>query len=599
MFKRNREIFGTLILLFFLGITFFGDQVAPFDMDQLFAPYLSPGGRHILGTNNIGQDILSELINAARISFMVGFVAAVLATVIGTVIGCAAGYYRSVVDDVLMRITDIFLLIPALPLIIILVSYIGPGIFNVIFVISISSWPGTARVVRANVLKLREYPFIMNARSLGANDVYIMFRHILPNTRELILAKVTLATAYAMLTEAGISFIGLGDPDHTSWGGMLHDVMEGAGLINGLWWWYLPPILCISLAVIGFNFTGYAFLNSDGIKAVDQGKKNNFSGKNNSPVSRDTDMIFMAQNLCISFKNKAGNRVMAVDSVDLTVCAKDKIAVMGETGAGKSILLLGLLKLLPQGARVSGAIEYHGRDMAGFSDEEIRRIRGVKTAYVPQAAGNGLNPVLNIGSQVAERQIIHFKTDKKTALKQAQTLLADMGIKNIKKRISDYPHQFSGGMKQRLLLASAMLSKSGVLLADEPTKGLDMGNKKAILEIINNSSAKACVIVTHDFWFAKRFATTIVVMFQGLIVESGPRESFFSTPFHPFSQSLLAALPSRGLKVRCGYVPGRLGDFQTGCPFLARCDVKTGRCMQRPPLFRQKGHKVRCWHYAS
>ena len=154
-------------------------------------------------------------------------------------------------------------------------------------------------------------------------------------------------------------------------------------------------------------------------------------------------------------------------------------------------------------------------------------------------------------------------------------------------------------MKQRVLLASAMILNNGVLLADEPTRGLDIKNKKAVLEMIHHSRTKACVIVTHDPWFARQFARTILVMFQGLIVESAPCDSFFSHPFHPFSRSLLAALPSNGLRVRCGYVPKDFSRSKVGCPFVSRCDVTLSACQKCPPLFKKNGHRVRCWHYAA
>ena len=176
----------------------------------------------------------------------------------GTVMGLFAGYLRGTWDELFMRLADLFFLIPTLPLVIVLVAYLKPSIWNIIIAIALLGWASTARVVRARVLQVREMPFVKSTRALGAGSFYIMFKHLLPNTTEVIFAKASLAVAGAMLTEAGISFLGLGDPTQKSWGMMLHYAFSHGGVVNGYWWWYLPPTFCISLAVLGFVLLGYA-----------------------------------------------------------------------------------------------------------------------------------------------------------------------------------------------------------------------------------------------------------------------------------------------------------------------------------------------------
>ncbi|MCL6479628.1 MAG: ABC transporter permease [Peptococcaceae bacterium] len=249
---------GLVIISFFLIMAVFAPVLSPHDPWALGAPYLPPVKGHPLGTNDIGQDLLSELFYGARISLFVGFFAAFLATGAGAAAGLLAGYLRGSADEALMRLTDIFLLIPKLPLVIVLVAYLRPSIWNIIIVIALLGWTGTARVVRARVMQVREMPFVKSARALGAGSFYIIFKHILPNTTEVIFAKASLAVAGAMLTEAGVSFLGLGDPTQKSWGMMLRYAFSHGGVVNGYWWWYLPPTLCISLAVLGFVLLGYA-----------------------------------------------------------------------------------------------------------------------------------------------------------------------------------------------------------------------------------------------------------------------------------------------------------------------------------------------------
>ena len=256
--KGKMAMAGFVILCFFSMLAVFAPLLSPHNPWALGTPYLPPVKGHPLGTNDIGQDLLSELIYGTRISLMIGFLAAFLATGIGTAVGLLAGYLRGVVDEALMRLADVFLLIPTLPLVIVLVAYLKPSIWNIIIAITLLSWAGTARVVRSRVLQVREMPFVKSARALGAGSFYVMFRHVLPNTAEVVFAKASLTVAGAMLTEAGISFLGLGDPTQKSWGMMLHHAFSHGAVVNGYWWWYLPPTFCISLAVLGFVLLGYA-----------------------------------------------------------------------------------------------------------------------------------------------------------------------------------------------------------------------------------------------------------------------------------------------------------------------------------------------------
>ena len=260
---RRPVLFGLLLLALFLLLVVFAPLIAPFDPWEPGRPFLPPSMTHPFGTNDIGQDIFSELIYSTRISLFVGFFAAFVSVAIGTLVGLFSGYLRGAADEVLMGTTDIVLIIPALPLMIILAAHTSPSIWNIIIVIGALWWTSTARVVRSRVLQLREMPFVEAARSLGAGDGYIVFKHILPNTLQVILAKFILAVAGAMLTEASLSFLGLGDPLQKSWGMMLNYAFSRGGFINGYWWWYLPPGICISLAVLSFVLIGFGLEEQD------------------------------------------------------------------------------------------------------------------------------------------------------------------------------------------------------------------------------------------------------------------------------------------------------------------------------------------------
>lgn len=246
------RLIGWLTLIFFLILALLAPFIAPQDPCKTGTPYLPPSSDHLLGTNDIGQDILSELIYASRISLAIGLLAGLVSIVIGVAVGLMAGYFRGWVEELLLAIGDLVLLIPGLPLMIILAAYLSPSMWNIVLVVGLLWWCSTARVVHSRVLQLRNMPFVEAARAIGCPDRYIILRHILVNAKEIVYAKFALAVASAMLTESSLSFIGLGDPLNISWGEMIHFAFSRGGFANDMWWWYLPPGLLICASVLGF-----------------------------------------------------------------------------------------------------------------------------------------------------------------------------------------------------------------------------------------------------------------------------------------------------------------------------------------------------------
>jgi peptide/nickel transport system permease protein len=211
-----------------------------------------------MGTDDLGRSVLTLTIWGTRISMIVGLVATAITITIGVTIGLIAGYYGAWRETVLMRLTDWFLVIPFLPLAIVLATLLGPSFYTVIFVIAITSWPSAARVIRAQVLSLKTRPYVERSRALGASDWHLVTRHILPNVGPLIFANTVLTVAVAILYESTLSFLGLGDPLHTSWGTILENAFGAGAPFAGNWWWVVPPGLAIVLVVLSFTMIGYA-----------------------------------------------------------------------------------------------------------------------------------------------------------------------------------------------------------------------------------------------------------------------------------------------------------------------------------------------------
>ena len=252
---------GLLILAATFIVAIFGPILFPFDptavgksaADILHAPTM----QHWLGTDELGRDVFRATIAGARLSLLIGLIATAISIVVGAVVGITAGYRLGVVDGLLMRITDFFLVLPALPLIIVLAALFGQSTFVLVLVIGLTSWPSTARIVRSQVLSLRERQFITRIRSLGATDLRIVMSHILANVMPLIFANTVLVIAGSILAEATLAFLGLGDPVHVSWGTMLHFAFESGATGRGAWWYVLPPGIGIVIVVLGFILSGH------------------------------------------------------------------------------------------------------------------------------------------------------------------------------------------------------------------------------------------------------------------------------------------------------------------------------------------------------
>ena len=268
MFNLSKtEVLGFTLILLLAIVSLLAPlivSVIPHDVSRL--PYAPPSHKNLLGTNDIGEDVLVELIYGARVSLTIGVVAALISTVIGLMVGVTSGFYGGLTDEILSFFTDVVLVLPALPLIIVVAAYLKPSIWNVVLVISLLWWPGTARLVRARTMQLSEGGFVEGLRCIGASRPYIILKHIVPNVTEIVFAKFVTSVAQAILIEAGLSFIGLGDPEHKSWGLMLHYAIRRGGLLRGAWWAFIPPGLCITLTALAFILIGMGFEERSRIK---------------------------------------------------------------------------------------------------------------------------------------------------------------------------------------------------------------------------------------------------------------------------------------------------------------------------------------------
>ena len=323
-----------------------------------------------------------------------------------------------------------------------------------------------------------------------------------------------------------------------------------------------------------------------------------------------SETLLEIKNLCVEFKTMAGT-VHAVDHLSYTLHRGEKLGIVGESGSGKSVSSLAMMQLIPNppGKVTGGQILYNGKDLVKLSEREMEKIRGNEISMIFQEPMSSLNPVYRIGDQMLEMIRTHNKQiSKKDALDQCVEMLKRVGIPSPEQRIKEFPHQLSGGMRQRVMIAMALLCNPKLLIADEPTTALDVTIQAQILRIIKTltkESNTSVILITHDMGVVAEVADHVMVMYAGKSVEYGTAEDIFDHPKHPYTIGLLNSIPKLGsgqeehLYTIEGTVPG-LDEMPEGCRFCTRCQHATEQCRKKDPGMREvDGHMVRCFLYGK
>ncbi len=308
--------------------------------------------------------------------------------------------------------------------------------------------------------------------------------------------------------------------------------------------------------------------------------------------------ILEVQNLTIDFDGKK-----AVDDVSFYLNQGEIVGLVGESGCGKSLTALSILGVNPPGSNLQGQILYNGLDLLSLDDEAKRKIRGNKISLIPQDPMSALNPVFTIGDQIAEVVEVHKGLSYKEALLGSQKALENVNIPNASQRLSDYPHQFSGGMKQRVLIAMALVAEPDVLIADEPTTALDVTIQLQILEIMKNlrKKGKTILLITHDLGIVSEVCDRVFVMYLGKIIEETTTKELFTNPRHPYTKGLLNSLPDEKKKFLEPIMgqPPSINSIPSGCAFHPRCKESFDKCKHETPLLysvqESNDHKSRCF----
>ena len=302
----------------------------------------------------------------------------------------------------------------------------------------------------------------------------------------------------------------------------------------------------------------------------------------------------------LSVRFSADSTVQAVQDVTLTLPDRGRIALVGETGSGKSVLLLAVMHLLPESAVVSGEVLLNGEDILKMNRKQLDKLRGALISYVPQGGGASLNPLMKVGEQVGEPLVEHHGWKKKDSVSRSIEVMKSLNMGNEEELAASFPHTFSGGMRQRAMIAMGIIAGSRILLADEPSKGLDGDRVDLVVDSFNRLTEQSFLCVTHDLMFASRISDHICVLYSAAQVEFATTEEVLNDPLHPYTRDMVKAIPENGMIVdNVGFAPSHDDFDKGGCRYRHRCRHCTDKCGEMPPLFDVGERKVRCWLYEN
>jgi peptide/nickel transport system permease protein len=604
---------------------------------RLVAPFSSKNGEFfIFGTDALGRDYLVQLIEGTRATVLPAVLAAIIGLLIGVVVGALAGYFGGKVDALVLRVIEFQLAFPSLLLALLILASFGPSTIVVVIVLSLGAWPGLARISRGFALELRSLSFVEAGRAIGGSKFRVIRRHIVPNLLTPVLVLGTLEVAALMLSAAGLDFLGVGiQPPQTSWGQL---VSKGRETITTAWWLVLIPGLAIFLTTLSVNLVAVglravfdpsaapskharkrAWTDQDNIDTAEAVAARPDSGVEDAtnitdPLSRpappmlsapvDTAALLRVRGLTVDF-HTADSPVRALRGVSLSVARGEVVAVVGESGSGKSVLARTIMGILePTGQVRKGTVEFQGQDILRLPRREARSLYGRRISMIQQNAFAALNPSATVGAQIAEVIVEHNpQVSAEEARRRAIELLAQVGIPEPQSRVDEYPHQFSGGMCQRVVIAMAVANNPELVIADEPTTALDVTVQAQILDLLltlRRERGMSIILITHDLAVVAECADRVVVMYGGRVMERGSADQVVRASAHPYTARLLAATPDIAAPgARLVAIPGTqpsLKRMPSGCPFHPRCPLAVPKCAEiRPPFIEVgEGHVSAC-----
>ena len=530
------------------------------DFSRLLLP---PSAAHWLGTDDFGRDVLARLLHGGRTSLSIALVAVLIVMAIGVSLGLLAGYLGGIFDLVVTKVTDVLLAFPRLVLAIAVAALMGGGILPLIVAISIVAWPAYARIIRGFTLQVRNEGYVRAARCLGTPSWKILLHHIALTLLGPILVLGLLDLGSLILAVSALSFLGLGiAPPAPEWGAMLN---EGRASMEEAPWLVLAPGCAILIIVLALNYVGDILRDGAEGRPI-HGPRDWLPWPTITPRGRAL-LAARAARLCRIAEAGAAAPLLELEAlsvhvaearspddgrpilqrVSIAVRSGECVGLVGESGSGKSTmaaLALGLLR--PPLARSEGRVLLFGEDSRDWSWDDWQAVRGRFVALVNQDPLSALNPVLRIGAQIREVMQVHGAIPAAEQEQRLREVLADVDLPE--RVIARFPHELSGGMRQRVVIAMAVVNRPALLIADEPTTALDVTTQLRVLDLLRRlqqRQAMGLLFISHDLRVVGRVADRVVVLKDGQVVESASARDIFTAPQAAFTRTLMASVPER------------------------------------------------------
>ncbi|MDR6865705.1 oligopeptide/dipeptide ABC transporter ATP-binding protein [Microbacterium resistens] len=564
-----------------------------------------PTAAHLLGTDSLGRDVLARVLVATRLSVLLALLAVLIGITAGVVLGTAPALLPRWAGRLVTGFVNIAVAFPSLLLALFFAVIFGVGVTGAVLAIGFAMAPGFARFTHTLSSSITGRDYIAAARVAGVSRFRVLIRHILPNIGEPLVVNATIAAGGALLAFAGLSYLGLGvQVPAYDWGKLLS---EGLNRI------YLNPAAAVgpTVAVI---VTGLAFnLLGETAASVLGGRSRRILGvpvpalpaKTRMRVA-DDGMVLDVDDLRVSFPTPTGP-VTPVRGVTFRMAAGEAIGVVGESGSGKSLTALAIAQLVEHPGRVAAErIDFCGTPLLGAPERSVRSLLGTSLAMVFQDPMTSFNPTRKVGWQLAEAATEHQGIGWREATGRAVERLRSVRVPAAERRAAQYPHEFSGGMRQRAMIAMGLMNAPRLIIADEPTTALDVTVQRQVLRVlaaVRRDTDAAILLISHDIAVVAQTCDRVLVMYAGRIVEDLPASQLHTHACHPYTRALIEVVPEldtdrdRPLKTIPGRPPAP-GAFPAGCAFADRCPLATALCRERDPelALERPGHRVACWN---
>ncbi|NEC66181.1 dipeptide/oligopeptide/nickel ABC transporter permease/ATP-binding protein [Streptomyces sp. SID9727] len=513
---------------------------------SLSEAFAGPGGGHPLGMDSAGRDILARVLYGGRNTLGGALLALAIALVLGVPSGLFAGYRGGWFDSAANWTVNLVMALPAMVVLLASRAILGPDVHVLMIVLGVLVAPSFFRLVRGIVANVRGELYVDAAKVSGLSDTRIVARHVLTVVRGPIIIQIALVAGIAIALQAGLEFLGVGSGSSATWGAMLNEAFQNIQRAPRLILW---PGLALGLTNCALVLLAGAVrdaLEEQAPRPARRRRTGPAAPAEPADPTAPRAALLSVRGLTVAYARPDGTDKEVVHGIDLDVGAGEIVGLVGESGSGKTQTAFSVLGLLPEGGRVTrGSVTVNGRETAGLRERDHRALRGRTLAYVPQEPMSNLDPAFTIGSQLMEPVRHHLGLGREEAADRARELLRLVEIPDPDRTLRLYPHEISGGMAQRVLIAGAMSCDPDLLIADEPTTALDVRVQAEVLGLLRrlrDERGLGVLLVTHNLGVVADLCDRVAVMNAGRIVETGTTEQVLGAPQDPYTRTLLAAV---------------------------------------------------------